>query len=471
MKKLTIVLLIAVLAVSFAFAAFSGNANIQFNADLDNKDFGFANGTSFSFTFNLVTEEVKIAEGEGIHAEISAKADLIAATTHKTGEDIALVVNTTSDKAGYGAVVSISKAQIVGSNWYVSILGAASGFDYAKASYIATYNKAVRDAWGFQRATTWQASSFAASYAKAPGVTVGYDGYVASVGFYRDHEKGTKASATFQTKEFKFSDDAIGVQAGVEASKKEGKEINTGLSVKGSVAIQDITVKVAADFALQNLRSGDENSKPYFAFDARADFAYDFITANVYAFVGDKDGKASLAEDYGMTATGKFYGLYLEAGADADLNAFDLPLAVGVSAANIIDKQEDVQGAAAGIGLSAYAEYAQDAITAGAAFDFNTASKDWSANIYGAYAAEKFTAGANVALGGAEEFDTLSLGAFIESDALIQGATVGANYGLSNNVAMNYGGSYATANGYNTNNFVADPAAIGTVGAYCIIRF
>ncbi len=462
MKKGIIVLLIAVLVAGFAFASFSGNANIQFNADLDEKDFGFSNGTSFSFKFQLATEAVKIAEGEGIHAEIEASAALIADTTHKTGTDTALIVNTTSDKAGFGAVVSIDSAKIVGENWYISILGAASRADYAKSSNLYK-SKDVYDAWGFVRTTTSTNSSYAVSYTKAPGVTIGYDGYVASFGFNRDGDEGTALSATLATKSFKFADDAVSAQAAFAISKKASAPVNVGASVKGSVAIDEIEVGFATDLGFGNL--ANEDYDPYFAMDAKVDFTYDFVSANAYMFLGDDDGVAKLS---GYTS---YYKFYLDAGADLDLNKFDVPVTVSVSANNIIDVQEKAVGEAAGVDLSVGAEYAKDAITAGASANLNTESKGWDVNLYGSYAAEKFTAGGNIYLDGASKLTSFSLGAFAESKAIVDGASIGINYGLDNAVCMNRGEAFATTRAYNTNNFAADEAEIGTIGAYCKIAF
>jgi len=57
MKKVIIVLLVAVLVAGFAFADFSGDAYIQFNANLDAKDFGFKNGTESAFSFEFASEK------------------------------------------------------------------------------------------------------------------------------------------------------------------------------------------------------------------------------------------------------------------------------------------------------------------------------------------------------------------------------------------------------------------------------
>jgi len=462
MKKGIIVLLVAVLAVGFAFADFSGDAYVQFNADLDEKEFGFVNGTDAGFSFEFTSESVKIAGEEDIHVELAATAQFYVDTDYSKDQVATSVYDNYDNGLGLGVVMSISKARIAGSNWYVDILGAKGGYDYATAAVLQVRSKTQKSFDAFRR-YVWQAASYSAPYAKAPGLTIGYDGWTASFGFYHTEDDGTKLSGTFETKAFKFSDEAISVQAAAEVSKKYNAAINAGASVKSTIAIQDITVALAADFGLENLRDPNDGD-PVFGFDARADFKYDFVSVNVYTAAKEGDFLK-----YGGTAQGasyKYYkDFYLEAKAAFDLNAFELPLSVTLSAKNIVDKSE------AGIDLGASVEYEKDAITAGADFEFNTETSAWDVNVYGAYAAEQFTAGANVYVEGGEELSALSFGVFAESDKLVNGATFGLNYGYSNATAMYYGGSYVASNAVNSNNFIGDDATIGTIGAYCIIAF
>lgn len=465
MKKGIVVLLIAVLAAGFAFAGFSGDAYIQFNADIDEETFGFANGTDVDFTFEFDSEAVKLVGEEKVHVEVAASAKLLM----EYGAGGATQVYTTNgDTLDFGVVYKISKARIAGENWYVDILGAKGSYDYAKAAALKVKTAKAKDSFGNTKYKYNTAASYSVEYKKAPGLTVGYDGFTGSFGFLKD-STGTALSATIETKEFKFSDDAVAVQAAAEVSKEASAEINAGASAKATVTINEIEAGVAADFGLGNLNQDDVD--PYFAMDARADFKYDFVNANIYMFyTNDETGTAKLATSSSSVA-GAYYGFYMEAKAAFDLNSFEVPLSVTLTGKNLVDVQEDAVGAAAGIDLGASVDYAQDAIAAGASFGFNTESKAWSANVYGTYTAEKFTAGGNVKVAGADELSTFGLGAFVESAAIVNGATFGLNYGYSNATAMYYGGSYVASNAVNTNNFAADEAEIGTIGAYCIIAF
>ena len=454
MKKGIIVLLITVLAAGFAFADFSGDAYIQFNADLDNKNYGLANGTDVDFTFKIDSELTKLAGENPVHIEVEASADLIAAPTADEDADTdgLILWDSREDGYGIGLVFNIKKAAIVGDNWSVGILGAqSSAYDYAKASSFVVKTKKVKDSFGFVKYYTWQPASYSVAYAKAPGMTVSYDGFSASFGFKHtevteDTEAvGTAFSATMQTKEFSFSDDMVKVQIAAEASKKADAKANVGASAKASVAVEDINVSAAADFGFEGV--GSDAVKV--AFDAAVAASYNFLGATAYIFKGEK-----LANTYNE--------LYLEATVDADLNAFDVPVTVSFAAENLIDKTD------AGIALGASAEYAKDAITAGASFGMNIKDKSWNSNAYGKYDAEAYTVGANVCVTSAKK---IGVGAFAETSAIIEGATFGLNYGLNNDYAMYYGGHYCTSNAVNSNDFGADTAKLGTVGAYCLIAF
>ena len=78
MKKGIIVLLIAVLASSFAFATFSGSAGVIYNASFDDKSVGADNVNSLSFSFTFASEEIKLDSSEdAIHVEVAASAKFI----------------------------------------------------------------------------------------------------------------------------------------------------------------------------------------------------------------------------------------------------------------------------------------------------------------------------------------------------------------------------------------------------------
>ncbi len=451
MKKGIIVLLITVLAAGLVFADFSGDAYIQFNADLDTKNYGFANGSDFGFSFKIDSEVAKIDGESPIHAVVEATANLIVDQVYgKNGTKI-----WASDKSDYaiGILFSLKTAKIVGENWSVNIAGPkTSAYDYAKASALYVPGQG-KDSFGNKYYPTYSAASYKASYKSAPGVTVTYDGFTGSFGFKHveksaeEESAGTSFSATFETKEFAFSNDMIKVQAAAEASKVAGTgKTNVGVSAKAALALEEVSVKLATDFGFEGI---GKDQKAEIQFDASLAAAYDFVSATTYIFKGKE--------------LSSYKNLYLEATVGADLNKFEVPVSVSVKAKNIVDKSD------AGIDLSASATYAKDAITASTSFGINLKTSAWSLKAYGIYVAENFTAGANVQY--AASTKAVKFGAFAESSAIIEGATIGVNYGLNSDYAMYYGGSYCVSNAINSNSFGSETTNAGTFGAYCIINF
>ena len=476
MKKGIIVLLIAVLVSGFAFAGFSGYAGLQLNADLDGKVYGFANKTSASFTFEFAADTKEVT-GEKLYGELKATAKAIVDKLNGGDADGKIIgIYSTFDekntKYGLGLVIDIDTAKIVGDGWYVDILGVKSAYDYAKAAVATAYQDKNKNAFDIQKKggddtlPQWKksASSYKVAYKKAPGVAFGYAGFTASVGFLKNAD-GTAFSATIETPEFAFSDDAVKVQAAAEASKKAGpKDVNVGASAKATIAIQDIKVGVAADFGLEGIRTDAVK----FNMDARVDFTYNFVAVNVYTFIGEKlayggDEYAAVVAD--ANATLKYYkDLYLEAKAAFDLNAFELPLTVAIKAKNIIDKSD------AGIDLGVSVDFAKDALTAGAGFDINFLTKAWSATAKAKYDFEQFTAGAGLKFkGGKDGLTAINLGVFAESDKLVQNVRFGLGYGLKAGDLMEDGGWSAIGDGDYTSDYKAEKA--GVISAYAIIKF
>lgn len=468
MKKGIIVLLIAVLVSGFAFAGFSGYAGLQLNADLDGKVYGFANKTSASFTFEFAADTKEIT-GEKLYGELKATAKAIVDKSENTAVDgVYSTFDENFTKYGLGLVIDIDTAKIVGDGWYVDILGVKSAYDYAKAAVATAYQDKDKNAFDIQKRnsedlTKWKksASSYKVQYDKAPGVAFGYAGFVASVGFLKN-ATGTAFSATIETPEFAFSDDAVKVQFAAEASKTAGSgETNVGASAKTTVAIQDITFGVAADFGLEGI-----GTEAQFNMDARVDFKYSFVDINVYTYIGKKGLKAggsSTAE-----AGKKYDTFYLEAKAAFDLNTFEVPLKVTLSAKNIVDKTV-IFGGNVGTDLGISVDFAKDALTAGAGFDINTYSKAWTAKAKAKYAFEQFTAGAGVQVKGADGITAINAAAFAESDKLVQNVRLGLGYGLKAGNLMEDGGWTAIGDGEYSADFKAEKA--GVISAYAIIKF
>jgi hypothetical protein len=468
MKKGIIVLLIAVLVSGFAFAGFSGYAGLQLNADLDGKEYGFANKTSASFTFEFAADTKEIT-GEKLYGELKATAKAIVDKSENT--DVKGVYSTFDEnftKYGLGLVIDIDTAKIVGDGWYVDILGVKSAYDYAKAAVATAYQDKDKNAFDIQKrnsalALKWKksASSYKVQYDKAPGVAFGYAGFVASVGFLKNAD-GTAFSATIETPEFAFSDDAVKVQVAAMASKKASTgKTNVGAAAKTTVAIQDITFGVAADFGLEGIGTDAQ-----FNMDARVDFKYSFVDVNVYTYIGKKGLKAggSSTEE----AVEKYDTFYLEAKAAFDLNAFELPLKVAITAKNIVDKTV-IFGGNVGTDLGISVDFAKDALTAGAGFDINTSSKAWTAKAKAKYAFEQFTAGAGIQVKGKDGITAFNAGAFAESDKLVQNVRLGLGYGLTADNLMEDGGWTAIGDGEYKADFKAEKA--GVISAYAIIKF
>lgn len=465
MKKGIIVLLIAVLVSGFAFAGFSGYAGLQLNANLDNKEYGFVNKKSASFTFEFAADTKEIT-GEKLYGELKATAKAIVDKVGGNYAGVTPIYSTFDENAskyGLGLVISIDTAKIVGDGWYVDILGVKSAYDYAKAAVATAYQDKDKNAFDIQKmdgtALKWKksASSYKVQYDKAPGVAFGYAGFVASVGFKRTEADGTAFSATIETPEFAFSDDAVKVQAAAMASKvgNSGKT-NVGAAAKTTIAIQDVTFGVAADFGLEGI--GDEAK---FNMDARVDFKYSFVDVNVYAYVGP-NGILYGGKDV-EKATKLYKDFYLEAKAAFDLNAFDLPLKVTVKAKNITNTTD------VGMDLGASVDFAKDALTAGCSFDINFKTKAWTAKAKAKYAFEQFTAGAGVQVKGADGITAINAAAFAETDKLVQNVRLGLGYGLNAGNFMEDGGWTAIGDGEYSADFKAEKA--GVISAYAIIKF
>ena len=483
MKKGIIVLLIAVLVSGFAFAKLSGNAGVIYDANLDDKSIGAFNVDSLNFSFTFASDEVKIDSSEDeIHVEVAASAKFILGELNpKAAEDWDNAIYIHSDydgKRGIGAVISLDTAKIVGKNWYVDITGTQGAYDYAKAAVLQNKTKKVKDDFGNLKKYDNEAATYKVQFAQLGGVTVGYNDFTASLGFGYQKDLAFMVNATLETPEFAFSDDAVKVQAATEFCRARigDKTANLGAtmfgaSAKATVAIQDITVGAAADFGLEyagaefgSLTETETNVNV----DGRVDFKYNFVDVNLYTYAG----KSGLESN-----DGEYQDFYLEAKAAFDLNAFELPLKVTVSAKNITNAEVELEGGKpkAGIVPAVKVEFAKDAITAAASFDINTEKKTWNALVYGSYAFEKFTAGAGLSLSGKDELNKIAFAAFAESDKLVKGATFGLGYGLKTATSDKFygkGGAVAiTDAGQYTANYKADTAELGHVAAFCKIAF
>ena len=136
MKKTIAILLVAILAVSSVFAAFSGKASIGAGVNLDNGNYGFIDqSTNAKIDLELATANAEnVGEGD-IYASI--KASLVVRLFN--GEKGATPDKPNNDERWIPVDVAIDEAKVGGENWYVSILGMPDGPDYAKSA-IDTYD-------------------------------------------------------------------------------------------------------------------------------------------------------------------------------------------------------------------------------------------------------------------------------------------------------------------------------------------
>ena len=121
MKKTIAILLVAILAVSSVFAAFSGKASVGFGGNLDNGNFGFIDqSTNAKIDLELATANAEnVGEGD-IYASI--KASLVVRLYN--GEKGATPDKPNSQDGKWLPIdVAIDEAKVGGENWYVSILG------------------------------------------------------------------------------------------------------------------------------------------------------------------------------------------------------------------------------------------------------------------------------------------------------------------------------------------------------------
>lgn len=143
MKKFSTVLLIAVLAVGFAFAdaSFTGSANLDFGYNLDSQVWGFTNGVSTDLDWTLTLGEGEGSSvGEGnVYAEVKGSFSISAVEV----EDSAFVFSTPLNLDGdadtndglINLSVGIDEANIYAGDLKVGILSAGGAPSFAASYY------------------------------------------------------------------------------------------------------------------------------------------------------------------------------------------------------------------------------------------------------------------------------------------------------------------------------------------------
>ena len=390
MKKTIAILLVAILAVSSVFAAFSGKASVGFGGNLDNGNFGFIDqSTNAKIDLELATANAEnVGEGD-IYASI--KASLVVRLYN--GEKGATPDKPNNNTGLWLPVdVAIDEAKVGGENWYVSILGMPDGPDYAKSA-IDTYDvKEKKDDYSFTKADYTGNYSFSVPYADTNGIEVGLFGYKFGFGLLGDYnednswklEDNLKFSVFAETPEYDFGgltvqaaatysysgydrlESGVALKPGAAASTTIDPDTGKpewsyagfsrtnaiGLAAKVGFANDTLSASIATDMGF-NLE-GDK-FEDVFDMDLAANFGWSFLTLDAYYATTAKSGEGVVgAYEWDATLNGnkgdykwnadkwgsKYTDDVLSFQAKFDLNTFDVPVAITASVKDVLKTVE-----------------------------------------------------------------------------------------------------------------------------------
>ena len=359
MKKTIAILLVAILAVSSVFAAFSGEASIGAGVNLDNGNFGVIDSAAkVKFDIDLATATAEqIADGD-VYASIKATLGLKLTNGEKTQAAGDLY----DGPWGIGIIADITEAKVAGENWYVSILGIADAPNYA-SSAIDTYTvEDTIDKYGTPKADYDKAYNYGVAFEKAPGVEVGVYDYKIGFGLLGDYDEtgkddnwkfkdNFKLSVYAETPEYDFG--GLTAQLGAVYSYSAFDKIDSGkvvkynpdavknaigVSAKIGFANDTLSASVATDMGF-NLE-GDKFDE-VFDMDIAANFNWSFLTLDAY-YATTATTSETQKYDGGVAVAGKTEkgttDDILSAQVKFDLNAFEVPVAITASAKDLLHK-------------------------------------------------------------------------------------------------------------------------------------
>ena len=375
MKKTIAILLVAILAVSSVFAAFSGEAKLGFGGNLDNGNFGFIDKSAdVKFDLELATADAEsVGEGD-VYASIKATFALKLSTGEKKyGEgDPYGGIYTGGAKvdptgaAMYGTfanyiIADITEAKVGGENWYVSLLGIADAPNYAESA-IDTYTvEDGYDKYGMARDDFDKAYNYGVGFEKAPGVEVSVYDYKVGFGLLGDYndddnwklEDNLKLSVFAETPEYDFN--GLTLQAGAVYSYSAFDKLDKGavlkyttdpdkarnaigVSAKVGFANDTLSASVATDMGF-NL--AEKKAKDVFDMDIAANFGWSFLTVDGYygTYVKSGETPTPVAGDFDKTSS-SYKENVLSFQAKFDLNTFDVPVAITASVKDVMHTVE-----------------------------------------------------------------------------------------------------------------------------------
>ena len=379
MKKTIAILLVAILAVSSVFAAFSGEAKLGFGGNLDNGNFGFIDkSANVKFDLELATADAEsVGEGD-VYASIKATFALKLSTGEKKygeGDPYGGIYNgganigTVADPVKgvmYGTfanyiIADITEAKVGGENWYVSLLGIADAPNYAESA-IDTYTvEDGYDKYGMARDDFDKAYNYGVGFEKAPGVEVSVYDYKVGFGLLGDYNDGDnwklednlKLSVFAETPEYDFN--GLTFQVGAVYSYSAFDKLDKGVakpyatdpdkarnaigvSAKVGFANDTLSASVATDMGF-NL--AEKKAKDVFDMDIAANFGWSFLTVDGYygTYVKSGETPTPVAGDFDKTSS-SYKENVLSFQAKFDLNTFDVPVAITASVKDVMHTVE-----------------------------------------------------------------------------------------------------------------------------------
>lgn len=393
MKKISAVLLIAVLASGLVFAGFSGSAAMGFGYNLDSKAYGFMDDAQKVNIDVALFEALGEAKGEGdIYAEIKGTLKFYFNTEKAVGEFDDTATSLLVD-------ATIDSAKIIGDDWYVGILGAPDAANFAKSAIDSQDKTLGANDLDYVGDDETKYADFRvieminASGSKPMGIEAGYAGYVVGAGLVGNAGAKTyNVYGTITTPNYEVADGIV-LAAGLTGSIADTGKV-VGGSVKFAYTADAFKASVASDLGYDGA----------FGADVALNVTYAPVTVDAYYTTkSNKDVFTTVAN-------------LLSAKIVADLNEFDVPVKLTVTGKDLINAQD--LGAEVAISVA-------EGLTITPAGGYNISAKTWNAGASVAYKADAFTVKAGGKYSSAEQ---LKLNASVESSTLVPGATLKLAY-------------------------------------------
>lgn len=292
MKKVSALLLTAVLGSSMVFAGIGGSVKTTYGFDLDTKIAAFGNNNAVEASFDFTTEDSKIGEGE-IYAEITGKmvihtGDIVGAA------DDAPVTFTLDDNIDY-------TAKIIGSNWCIDITGVDGIADYA-SDFATNDDDDTYHNWEFAGSDV---DGISGSYTYEEGKTVKL-----ALGSWMDFENmDSKNYLAIATPAYMLAE-GVTAEAAL-AVKNNNSDFDLGAGMKMAMVNDDYSATVAVDMGY--IATAD-------TFDVEASMNGTYSLATIDAYFATNVGATNTGDEADYTFDGVAGANLLSVKLTADLN-------------------------------------------------------------------------------------------------------------------------------------------------------